>query len=219
VLIGPDGSGKSSLSEVVGSRLAHRPFKVVHRFKSTFNILPPLKAYRSVLCRLLGRPKHPQTLAVPGQLHSGMSGPNPIWVSMIYAAYYALDLWLGRLWLRCLRGRCALIVFDRYYYDYFYQIGNRGLPRWYLKLFGCLVPKPDLVVEIDRDADEIYRQKPELTVKEIRIEQDIIHQLLAGCPETRVVDARHGLDATGKAVESLILQWVMTRQPRPLLHP
>lgn len=212
VLVGPDGSGKSSLAESIGGRLYQKPFKVFCRFKSTFNILPPLKRLKNGLRKAFGRSVPPPENATPGQRHSGMIQPNPLWASMIYAAYYALDLWLGRLWLRRLRGQCALVVFDRYFYDYFYQIGNCRLPAWYLRLFQRLVPKPDLIIQIDRDAEEIYRQKPELTVEEIRREQTIIQELLAASSAARTIDARRGLEASSRALEAVVHAWLLERQ-------
>jgi thymidylate kinase len=211
--IGPDGSGKSSVVEALAERLLNRPFKIVQHGKSNFGVLPPLKLFRNALGRLLGRKTPVQAQAAPGALHSGMIRPNPVRASLVYVAYYALDACLGRLLLRRWRGQCGLILFDRYFYDYYYQIGNRRTPKWYLRLCERLVPRPDLVFLLDREPGEIFARKPELTPEEIGLQQNLIREEFTGRPEVRVVDARTGLDATVRTVENLIIEHLVRQSP------
>jgi len=206
VIIGPDGSGKTSLMQAVSERLFENPFKMIRCYKSGFQILPPLKSVKNLCGSLLGQPRGKAAEPEPGRLHSGMIRPNSVFLSLLYVAYYSLDLFLGRLMLRRLRGQCALVLFDRYYYDYYYQIGNRNVPGWYLALFECLVPKPDLIFAIDRDAEDIFRNKPELSVEEIKLEQRIIHQLTQSRKGSRTVAGQDGLAHSAHAMERMILE-------------
>ncbi|MCP5117473.1 MAG: hypothetical protein GY953_42160, partial [bacterium] len=96
----------------------------------------------------------------------------------------------------------------RYFYDYYFQPGHRGTPRWVLRLAEFLVAKPDLVFFIDRDADNIYRDKPELTVPEIREQQKRIRCLLSRLPGATALDGDSGVEATVAAAHNAILNHV-----------
>lgn len=211
VFIGPDGSGKTTVAQMVGERLINRPFKIVQQGKSVFGVLPPLQAYTTFLRRLCGKKSTAKPQVAPGTYHSGMIQPNSLPASLVYVAYYSVDLWIGRALLRRWRGQCGLILFDRYYYDYYYQIGNRKAPAWCLRLFELLVPAPDLIVHLEQDAEEIFRRKPELSAGEIRFQQQTVQRLLDSRPQARIVNARYGLEATVQQVCELILDHLVQR--------
>ena len=100
---------------------------------------------------------------------------------------------------------------DRYYYDYYFQLGYLHCPRWLLNCVEYLVPKPDLAIFFDRDAREIYATKPELTVAEIEREQKIIRELLANRSFGRTIDASKGIEPTIEAVKAEITQLVLSK--------
>lgn len=197
VLLGPDGCGKSTIADGVAKELYHQPFKVCRRFEYQFRILPELKHLRQRLLRLAGRatpavPPPPE----PGTPDSGMNPDHGAARGMLYVTYYALDFLLGRLLLRKLRGQGALMLFARYFHDYYFQRGYGNVPRWYLRALECLVPRPDLILALQRDADEIHHGKPELSIEEIRRQQDLIGRMLAGRPNAAVIDASPGVAST-----------------------
>jgi hypothetical protein len=177
----------------------------VRQFKSSFAILPPLRNLKRIALRAIGRGPPAESLPPAGTYQSGMIRPNSPGASLIYVLYYALDHFLGRLRMRRLRGQCGLLIFDRYFYDYYYQIGNRRTPRWFLQLCETLVPTPDLLVLLDRDPDQIFAAKPELAVAEIRLQQALIVRLFHGRPQARIVDGRAGLEPTVELVRRLVI--------------
>jgi thymidylate kinase len=205
VLLGPDGSGKSTIAEQLCRRLYQRPFKVCKHFEYNFRLLPELKTYVSGAKRLFGRRSTKPFAAPPGTPNSGMTKDHGPVRALIYILYYSVDLMLAHLVLRRLRGQSALIVFARYFYDYYYQRGYRRAPRVVLRLIEKLIPKPDLIVYIERSAEEIYRGKPELTVEEIALQQRMIRDLLDGNPNACRIDASAGVDATVAQLEKLIV--------------
>ena len=197
VLLGPDGCGKSTIADAVAEELYHRPFKVCRRFEYQFRILPELKHLKRRLLRLAGRAAPPPPpAAVPGTPGSGMNPDHGTARGMLYVTYYALDFLLGRLLLRKLRGQGALLLFARYYHDYYFQRGYGNVPRWYLRALECLVPRPDLILALQREADEIHHGKPELSIEEIRRQQDLIGRMLAGRPDAAIIDASRGVAST-----------------------
>jgi thymidylate kinase len=205
VLVGPDGSGKTTIAQGVCERLRDKPFKKCARLEFTFGILPELKGIKALARRLFGM-KAPPAVSVETTLHSGMHDEHSPLRAMVYILYYAFDLFLGRLILRRWRGQWGLVVFARYYYDYYYLMGYRKAPRWFLKAVEVLAPKPDLLLYLDRDAEEIYAGKPELVVEEIRHQQEIIRNLIKNRRNAQMVDARGGVEATTQRVSDLILQ-------------
>ena len=116
-----------------------------------------------------------------------------------------LDLLLGRLKLRRYRAQWSLVLFDRYFYDYYYQLGNRNVPWWFLNTLKVCAPKPDVVVYLERAPEEMYAAKPELSVEEIKREQEVLRDLAANrLPNAHKVDANVGVDGTIDAVCALV---------------
>ena len=74
-----------------------------------------------------------------------------------------------------------------------------------MRALEALVPKPDLILYLDRDADEIYRGKPELDVDEIRRQQKVIKEVVARRRHAHVIDASGGIDATVEAVRDKVI--------------
>ncbi|MGB2351683.1 MAG: hypothetical protein ACPH9O_08665 [Akkermansiaceae bacterium] len=205
VLLGPDGSGKSTIADRVAQELYKQPYKICRRYEYNFRILPELKQFKKWVAGLLGRKLQEQEVIEPGTEGSGMNADHHALKGMGYVTYYALGYILGRLPLFKLRGRGALLVFARYFHDYYYQRGYGKVPRWYLRVLEALVPKPDLILYLDRDAEEIYRGKPELDVDEIRRQQTIIREMVEARPHGVVIDASKGIDATVAEVKKQIV--------------
>jgi thymidylate kinase len=128
---------------------------------------------------------------------------------MFYVAYYGFNQILG--WVRFLRfspNLPALVIADRYYYDYYYQLGYKNCPKWFVRLIAMFIPKPDMLFVLEREADDIYKKKPELDIGEIRREQAAIKQYLSRDSMTRIIDAGKGVAGTVAQVEVLISDWL-----------
>jgi thymidylate kinase len=219
VLLGPDGSGKSTIGDLVAERLYQRPFKICRRFEYNFRLLPELKHLKASLARLVGRKAAIQPPPPPGTKGSGMNRDHPPLRAMTYIFYYSLDLIVGRLLLRRLRGQGSLVLFARYFHDYYYQRGYGRAPRWFLRLIERAVPAPDLILYLDRSAEEIYAGKPELDVNEIKRQQTVIRSLTDHRANAMVVDASGGVEATVQRVCGIITgklfdQWGIERTAR-----
>ena len=201
-LAGPDGSGKTTLARGLAEAMFKRPFKACRYVHGNIGVLPRWRDVRAFLrARVRGGAGreaagagedagrgHPQALR-------GMMDPLPPLKSLLLASYYSLDLWLGRLVLRRWRSQWSLVLMDRSFYDYYYQLGHRRLPHSFLDWLSLLVPKPDLLVCIRRDARLIHEQKPELTVEEIEREQGILANLAERLPFACVLDGDAGAES------------------------
>lgn len=209
VLLGPDGAGKTTIADLLTQRLYQRPFKVCRRFEYNFRLLPELKELKAAVDRLLGRQVAVEGPPQPGTKGSGMNPEHPGWRAMLYITYYSFDLMIGRLLVRRLRGQGGLILFARYFHDYYYQKGYSHAPRWFLRFVERVVPQPDLILYLHRNADDIYAGKPELSPDEIKRQQNLIQSLVTSRSNALVVDASGGIEATVDRIADLITQKIL----------
>ncbi len=75
--------------------------------------------------------------------------------------------------------RGELVLIDRFIYNYWLDptsVKYSG-PAWGLRLATILMPKPDLILSLEADADTILGRKNELTRQEIATQTDRLHRL------------------------------------------
>ena len=105
---------------------------------------------------------------------AGMVGyETSIIKAVIRMIWYLIDNWIGSIyWMNRMR------VFGRYYYDYGYLRSYRMIPLTLRLFFIRLAVKPDLLVVLKRDAEQIFRFKKELSVHEIEKQYSDIATML-----------------------------------------
>lgn len=158
-LLSPDGGGKSSIFERINetcwgafygiSRMYFRP----HILKNP-GMLNPLNPV-------------PESSDNPNP-HG--KKPNGLIKSLIRYFYYNVDYILGYNLL--VRKKCIqkqLVVFDRYYYDYFVDMKRYrySFPKWLPKAFSWSIPNPDIIFILDGTPEILYERKKELSLDEI----------------------------------------------------
>ena len=171
VILGPDGSGKTTISLEIESVLKRSGALKCRLYAQRFGTFPTL----SDLMKL----NFSNTIKTDDlDFHEDESIVNSPLKSTIHLCYYGLEYILGGLFLRSsIRSKKLVLVFGRYYYDFYFQRNHSRLSPFLVSLIEKFIPKPDLVLILDRDADQIFRSKPELSVKEIKRQQIIISRL------------------------------------------
>jgi serine acetyltransferase/thymidylate kinase len=200
-VIGPDGSGKSSVIELVLAGLAPA-------FRGT--------RYLHLRPRVVGggrassRPATaPHALPPRGRV---ASVAKLVHMLLDYVAGYALRVWP-------LTRRSTLVVFDRYYRDLLvdprrYRYGGpMSLARWAAK---C-VPGPDLWVLLDAPGDVLQARKSEVSAEESARQRQSYLELAAHLWNAAVVDATQELPLVAVEVEAAILNALEGRLE--LRHP
>jgi hypothetical protein len=199
VFIGPDGSGKTTVATQVKLHLEESGATARFFLELNYGILPRFRDIFSFLLRTKVGKSHE-----PGEYLAGMKhGPNSPLKSTVYMLWYGIDYFIGRFKYDS-SGNNQHVIFARFVYDYGYQRAYSRAPRIIYRLVLALSPKPDFVFTIIRDGKEIFNGKPELTVEEIRRQQDSINSLLAGKPYFHVLDGKQGVDATVASALALI---------------
>ena len=192
-LAGADGSGKSTLAEGIMLARYRRPFKACRYVHGNIGVLPRFRDMRAAINRMLGR--KPKKVVESDTRLKGMMTPIAPWRSMLLSAYYALDLCLARFRLRRWRGQWSLVVMDRSFYDYYYQLGHRNCPQWWLNCLALWIPKPDLLLYVKGSPDAIHARKPELTEAEIEREQAVLQEMTKRWPFAVTIDGTAGVEA------------------------
>ncbi len=201
VLLGPDGSGKSTILEHIEKSLAPA-FRRTRRYH-----LRPFWGRRKVT---RAPEMNPHGKPVRGLL-----------TSMIKLGVWWIDFTIGYFAsvFPCL-VRSTLVLFDRYYFDLpidpkRYRYGG---PLWLAKLCGKLIPRPDLVILLDVPAEELFLRKAEVAVEESHRQRQAYHEFVGTLPNGHIIDNSEGLEETIQKVEAVVLNYMAIRAISSLGH-
>lgn len=160
---GPDGSGKTTIIEMVMAELGMiYGDGAVHYTHFRPSLLPRIA---EVAKKARTMEKVDDNYAEPHRAKP--SGPA---VSLARLGYYWLDYFGG--YMRSVRSvlkRREVVLFDRYYYDMIADSfrSRIDLPMPVLRFVGRLLPLPENAFFLEVDPNEIHRRKQELTIARI----------------------------------------------------
>ena len=194
-LVGPDGSGKTSLSELlVEKKLFYADSKYFH---GRIPILPRISDLMSL------KKTVPERL-IPNseiQLNIDNSSKNRKF-TLLHILYYSIDALLSRIilffWLR----KDLIIVVDRSPYD-IYARGDYSKIKSFLKKFYVFChPKPTHRLLLKADPNIINQRKSELTVEEIIMQYEAY--------ETNLLNTNYKIIDTGSGINQSFNETVLT---------
>jgi thymidylate kinase len=194
-VLGPDGSGKSSVIAALAAACA--------------------PAFAQTVCLHLR----------PGLLPSADPGTVPVedphgkepygWLrSALKLAYYVVDYAVGYHWrIRPVLRQAGLVIFDRYYHDLLvdpkrYRYAG---PPWLARWAARVIPGPDLFVLLDAPPDVLQRRKREVPFAETRRQCDAYRALIERCPKGRIVDATQPLETVVSEVQHALSACLVAR--------
>jgi len=207
VLVGLDGSGKTTVARKICCRVAGRSsFRQVRYFhwqpKITKETLFPLPDLTEV------RRKAPEKRNMARSLLSALRlFKNVVLVNLAY-------------WIRTgpLLRRGTLILVDRYYYNYFLDpvsVKYYG-PGRLLERARSLFPRPDLVVVLKAPATTLLGRKQELSAEEVRSQNEILEGMRFEAREVFEVDAGRPPEELADMILDRLAGGVQIRAPRPM---
>ena len=165
VFLGTDGSGKStiinSLPDVLGNTFPESFIDYYHWRPKLIKSGRKSGDDESIVCT------EPHSKKPYGKIKSFAK-------FMFFNVDYVLGYWLKVRW-ELSKGH--MVVFDRYYYDYYLdKIRYRlSISDKILDFFKVLIPKPDITFLLVGDPEVLYERKKEISVEEI---QEQINRLL-----------------------------------------
>lgn len=184
VVVGPDGSGKTSIADGI----------LDVREGRYFHFRPPYRAREM--------PRRPPSQAPPLAKDPGPAFPPFGWLRLMRNT---VTSWIGYLTaIRPTVARGEIVVADRWLYGYLVQPRplRYGGPEWLARLAIALLPTPDVVINLTAPVDVIHARKSELSKDEIGRELEKWHHL----PAKRMVtiDTSQGLDESVGEISLLI---------------
>jgi thymidylate kinase len=197
VFLGPDGSGKSSLTDLLAGVLGgHEDVLPVRRVYLGSG--SPLLPTRKLVRRLRGR-----------------TGPNAapppvrdIKQRRLRGALHVLTDQVLRYWIevRPRLGPHTIVLADRYAYDVL-RVNNPVIARpWFRRLAVALVPAPDVSFFLAGDPAVVAARKQELTVAETIRQQRRYEELAQLVPNFRPLDLTVRDDAAVRDVAVQLLR-------------
>lgn len=153
--LGPDGCGKSTLINVLESNLKNTDVTYFH--------LRPIVPKKNV------SNNSPQQSKTYGFV-----------LSFLKLCFLILQFNIG--WLKNIRGRKGVIIFDRYLYDVVIDPKRFriSLPAIILKIGIKLIPKPDIIFLLTGDPVVINERKKEVSLKETKRQMNLYDTFING---------------------------------------
>lgn len=206
VFLGPDGSGKTSMAELVVDKISSG-YRKTSRFHWRPELLPkPRLVKLKTKEEILERP----------QLQSKYG----VWVSVLRFGYYYIDFTVG-YWVKLFpkKARTTLIIGERYYYDILVHPQRYGfkLPQRILNFGLLFVPSPDLVILLENEPEVIVARKDELPLYEVVRQLSQYKKILSGLKHSKVISTDGDIDEVAKKVAEAVLECTAMKNRRHYL--
>jgi thymidylate kinase len=179
VLIGPDGVGKTTTSELLQKKLIDKSYyngAEVYHHRPEY--LPQISSF---VKKSMNKEKTPEY---------GTNQHSPARV-LVYILYYALDFILLYPKLFLTKANNRILIFDRYYNDFFIQKSYDRLPSIVKKIVMYFIPKPDLLVYLQADPNVIFSRKNELTLSQTKRQNSVCLNMVKNYKNGVCVDANN----------------------------
>jgi thymidylate kinase len=195
VLCGPDGSGKSTIANLIFARLGAKfpAGQVAHYHWKPWGRDQQTKTGDVSVTR--PHEKHPR---------------NPI-SSITYFAYHWLGFFFGMLLnVHPFTKRGGLVLIERFYYDFFVDLRRYRLqlPGFLVRCGYQLLPKPDLVFLLDAPPETLQQRKQEVPLAETTRQRDTYRQVIGGLSNGHIIDATLPSETVANNIANQILDRV-----------
>jgi len=196
VVLGPDGSGKSTIiNKVAHSLCIDRAIIPVF----TFHWRPQFLKTKSVI-KIVTDP------------HS--KPPRSRITSLVKLIYLIVVFNLGYLIkIRRLLHRDGIVIFDRYYHDILVDSQRYRLqaPLWLTRLISKTIPSPDLWILLDAPPEVLQSRKQEVSFEETKRQRNEYLYLIKHLHNGVVVDASQLPDLVAESATKHILDFLETQ--------
>jgi len=215
-LIGPDGSGKTTIGRQLEDRLP-MPVKYIYMGVSTdsSNVMLPTTRLAHMLKRAMGGKLDNAGPPDPNRVKKKPKGVVKRTLAegraVLRLANRLSEEWYrqGLVWSYQRRGN--IVLFDRHFFsDYYaYDIADHGQPRDFTqRIHGFVLqhiyPKPSLIIYLDAPAEVLYARKGEGSIEALERRRQDYLQLRDVVKHYAIVDATQPQDQVVQEVVALI---------------
>lgn len=194
--LSPDGGGKSTIIDNIRTTCWGSFHGIIIRY-----FRPRLLANLGHYCFL-----KPKEESITNPFPHDCKQDNTI-KSFLRFMFYNLDFLFGSILINKLKVQKKLIIFDRYYFDYYVD-----MKRYRLKLSQCIprifswmIPKPDITFILIGDAKILYKRKQELSIDELARQLQSFKEIKGRIKNSEFVDANASIDNVVNTVTKQIL--------------
>ncbi len=221
-IIGPDGAGKSTITDRLEREAMPAPVKRIYMGVNLEASSLMLPTTRLALALKSARGRRADMVAPSGEASAGTAGPLRRVVKGA-ARGVRLLLWMAEEWFRQAvaeyhRRRGSIVVFDRHFYaDYYhFDVAASGRRSASSRVHGYLLehayPKPDLVICLDAPGEVLFQRKGEASPEWFEQRRRQYLQLAAVVPAFVVVDVDRPLDVVTREVATVITEFFEKRR-------
>lgn len=188
-ILGPDGSGKSSVLDALERRFQEASLQTVRGYWRPGVLLP-------------WEDSGPNTNPYGEE-------PRGSVISVVKVLFLVTD-WLLGYWKQegyaHHRARNHLVLFDRHYLDLLADPKRYRFkrPMWLARWAAHVVPTPDLLIFLDAPAEVLQQRKQEVSFEETVRQREAYRALAEHLPEARLVDATQPLKDVINEVERIL---------------
>jgi thymidylate kinase len=197
-VLGPDGSGKSSVSSLVAASLGNttKEVRVAHLRPRWFRI---------------GRSNATAVVDVPH-----IKPPRSSVASIVKILLWLFAAWVGHFWNG--HKNATLRIWDRYYHDLLVDPSRYryGGPIRFAQLVASVMPQPMVWILLDAPAEVIQSRKHEVSFEESSRQRKAYLSLVRQSANAVVVDATNPLHEVVEDVRAAILDRMQERMSREL---
>jgi len=218
-IIGPDGSGKTTLSKGIEEAL-HRKwlptlFSATRNYHGGANIFPELLSVYNHLRHLMRQPKRKRNLNITPS-ESLDAPPLSFFRAMLNMLYYGFEYFLAYPQIIRAKSKGQFIIFDRYFTDYYVIQSFKEIPDFVFKILFKIVPKPDLLLYLEAEPNIICTRKPELRPEQVAHQQNRCKELLSMFKRSQIYSTSVDRSQTIEKAMTDIRAFMVTRARRKM---
>ncbi len=224
-IIGPDGAGKSTITELLEREPMPAPVKRIYMGVNLEASSLMLPTTRLALAVKSARGRRSDMVAPSQPSQPSAPAPGRPLRRAVKGGMRAtrMLMWLAEEWFRQLvaeyhRRRGSIVVFDRHFYaDYYhFDVAAGGRRSASSRVHGFLLehayPKPDLVICLDAPGEVLFERKREASPEWLEQRRRQYLQLAAVVPAFVVVDVDRPLDLVTREVATVITEFFEKRR-------